>query len=83
MTLPTIHLNGTSKLTIMTEIGAAMDAVECAITALKKAAPHGRDYYPQGPGTYVKATEEHLARMDKLVAVSYELGQILCKIDEM
>ena len=76
MMLPSIHLNGTSKESLFEDNRDAMFAIQEAIAALIKAAPHGRDYYPQGPGAYAKARDEHMARLAALGKIADDLHNI-------
>jgi len=48
MMMPTIHINGTSAKELLEQLRNASVAVREARGALQQAAPHGRDYYPQG-----------------------------------
>lgn len=48
MILPSIHLNGTAGADLLAGYREAHEALTRAITAVSAAAPHGRDYYPQG-----------------------------------
>lgn len=73
MMLPTIHMNGTSRNDLFDGYMVAMAAVEAAIDALVRAAPHARDYYPQGPEAPSKANDEHIARLRALNTVAREL----------
>src|ERR1035437_3626914 len=75
-TLPTIHLNGTSATSLAREAEAACGALTNALEALAAMAPHGRDYYPQGPDAYTQAAEEHRSRLDRLETVSAEVHTI-------
>ena len=66
MTLPTVHLNGTSRDVLVeqrTEVGQALNA---ALDALVGASPHGRDYYPQGDNALAKAQKEWQERATML-----------------
>lgn len=74
--VPTIHPNGTSRDYLLESYKHAADAVRDAIIALDEAAPHGRDYYPQGQGAIDHAIEEHRERLMKLADVISELEQI-------
>lgn len=76
MMLPSIHLNGTSKYDLFEGNRDALFAIQEAIAALIKAAPHGRDYYPQGSGAYAKARDEHLARLAALGKIADDLHNI-------
>lgn len=77
LTLPTVHLNGTSRKDLIRDYETAMTAVHAAFTALQAAAPNGRDYYPQGPDACGRAEDEHRARLGHLEAVHTELTEIL------
>lgn len=76
MILPTIHLNGTSKNNLFDGYVTALLAVEAAIDAVAQAAPHGRDYYPQGDHALRQAQAEHQDRLRRLNAISEELHQL-------
>jgi hypothetical protein len=81
MTIPTVHLNGTSKDELLRQLFDAGSAVQAAMKALGEAAPNGRDYYPQGPSAFTVAQSEHLARMMRLQRVRDELYDMAEKID--
>jgi hypothetical protein len=76
LTLPTIHLNGTSKEQITEALCDAYSAINDALSKLKQTAPNGRDYYPQGSEALSNATNEHFSRMQRLTSVMQELEQI-------
>lgn len=76
LTLPTIHLNGTSADDLLEQQCNAASAIREAITAVANAGPNGRDYYPQGPQAFTLATEQHRARLQKLQDVLTELEQL-------
>ena len=76
MIAPTIHLNGTSRDEISRQLEEAYAAVNAAIDALKRAAPNGRDYYPQGLDAIDRAMDEHFARMLKLQSVADEIENL-------
>lgn len=82
MTVPTIHLNGTTKEQLLEQIENAWAAVNAAIDALKQMAPHGRDYYPQGPDAITRARDQHLARMRKLQDVCDDLETLAQAIQD-
>jgi hypothetical protein len=73
MMKPTIHLNGTSRDELLRQLTTAGGALRKAIGALSDAAPHGRDYYPQGSSAITKATAEHVSRLSRLQSVYEEL----------
>ena len=74
--IPTVHLNGTGRDELLTQVREAHTAICDAIDALYVAAPHGRDYYTQGDDAYPAARTEHLARLSKLQAVRDEVWEI-------
>lgn len=73
LAIPTIHLNGTHGDELLAQVNAAEFAISEALSALTKAAPNQRDYYPQGNDAWRKAVEQHGARVDRLVDVAKEL----------
>ena len=82
MMVPTIHLNGTSKQSLLEDLGAAYSALDEAYNKLRLAAPNGRDYYPQGPTAINAAVEEHNKRLKKVDDVMKELHSLMEKICE-
>ena len=79
--VPTIHMNGTSRESLIEQLCNAVDAMHDAGKLLAAAAPNGRDYYPQGNDAIYKASKDHEARMaslrkiiDELSAIAYEIG---------
>jgi hypothetical protein len=82
MTLPTIHLNGTSKQSLVDGLCDASDALNTAYAALKQTAPNGRDYYTQGPQALAAAQDEHLDRLRRLDAIKAEIDALTLAIDE-
>lgn len=81
LAVPTIHLNGTSKESLVTGLCDAAHAIQIAITALGQAAPNGRDYYPQDMRALQKAQDQHNARVLRLRSVYAELMEIAEAID--
>lgn len=76
MIYPTVHLNGTSKQSLLDDLEEAHWKLREAIEALAKIGPNARDYYPQGVDAYSTARAEHGARLQKLIDVRIELEQI-------
>jgi hypothetical protein len=83
MTVPTVHLNGTSKRELINQLCEASNALNDAYEKLKRAAPNGRDYYPQGPSALTAATDEHMDRLRRVDAVKYEIDQLTLAIDAL
>lgn len=76
LTMPIIHLNGSSARSLLEDSCTAMTAVRKAIDALNVTGPNARDYYPKGPEFFRVAQDQHHARIAKLQEVLAELEQI-------
>jgi hypothetical protein len=74
--VPMVHMNGTSKAELLEQQSDARQAIADAITALRKAAPHGRDYYPREGDAWSQAVLQHQNRVWKLQSVYDDLMQI-------
>lgn len=73
---PTVHLNGTSREELLMQLKNAYYALGKTIEAVYRAAPHGRDYYPQGDDAINEAIKEHKSRLERLSSVRDELMTI-------
>lgn len=82
MLKPTVHLNGTSREELLRQLEEAASGVRAAITALGKAHPNGRDYYPQGRDVIVAAVAEWRARVEKIDSVLKEIEEIYQHVEE-
>ncbi len=83
LTVPTVHLNGSSARSLIDGYGEAAKALYEAIGSLRTTAPHGRDYYvSQDPAALMKATLEHKARCEKLAGVLEELQELAIAVQE-
>ena len=69
--LPTIHLGGTSRATLLDDIADALNALRDALHALSITTPSTRDY-PK-PGDISLAMAQHLDRKKRLESVIAEL----------
>jgi hypothetical protein len=78
---PTIHLNGTGREALMTQVLDAVHAFDMVLTALCAMEPHGRDYYPQGANALRHAQREHGERYDAVRAVYLDLRNLALRID--
>ncbi len=76
-----MHLNGTSEEGLTEPIREAGIAIQAAITKLSSAAPHARDYYPQGNGAHELARSQHEARIALLDKARKQLLDILEAIE--
>lgn len=82
MMVPTIHLNGTSHYELLAQHCTALDAIDRAIGAVQKAAPNGRDFYPQGQDAILTAIREHKSRLDRLQVLRKEVYDLAFAINE-
>lgn len=82
LTVPRVHLNGTSKKMLVETYTEAYQAIQLALSALKQVELHQRDYYIQPEGTWEVAVEQHRQRLSKLWAVAEELQDIIILIEE-
>jgi len=79
---PTIHLNGTSKADLLEGYLDVLAAGRDLREALCKAAPNGRDYYPQGTQAYTDAAADHMARLKRLESIIKEIEQIATAVSD-
>ena len=80
LTVPTVHLNGTSYDGLFVPICDAAGDIRRTIRSLEECAPHGRDYYLQGNSALAVATSEHLSRVARLQSVLDELQAMAEKL---
>jgi hypothetical protein len=83
LTIPTIHLNGTSFAGLYDPLVRAVEDGGKALSALAECAPHGRDYYLQGEDAYAKARDEHLSRVTRLQSVLDELKVVARQVQKL
>ena len=74
VTIPTVHINGTSKKALLEQISKANHALIVAIDALVEMSPNGRDYYLTD--NFKVASAEHRARIAKIFEVKSEIMAI-------
>lgn len=82
MMIPTIHMNGTSKESLLDDACNVMSAIAKAIDVACAAAPNARDYYTQGPEAFGKARDEHDSRCERLDAVRKEYEELALAISD-
>lgn len=75
--VPTIHMNGTSKESLIDGYAAAANALRSALEALAACRPNGRDFYPQGEGAINVAQQEHDAREETVRGALFEVELLL------
>jgi hypothetical protein len=74
--LPIIHSNGSGYKNLVGDLEPAEDALRLAIEKLSATGPNGRDYYPEGPDAFTRASEQHAERCRKLRSVLEDLETI-------
>ena len=82
MIFPTVHLNGTSKESLLAGYMHALEALHAAQDALGAAAPNPRDYYSQGGLAGYQAAREHAARYAILSNLIREIETIAEKVSD-
>lgn len=82
MITPTIHLNGTSKEVLSSQVCNAGIALEHALDLMREACPNARDYYPQGEQAFAQAVLEHKARLLAIKVVVDEYRDLENVIEE-
>jgi hypothetical protein len=65
-TLPTIHLNGTSRKDLQESYDAVDDALHKLMDAWGRVEFNSRDYYVQGPEAFPKAQDERWAMANRI-----------------
>lgn len=81
-TKPTIHLNGSSAEMLFEGFATAAGDLRRAIQSMRAAAPHGRDYYVQGPDAYTAARAEHEGRLAALNVILKEVEALAESVTE-
>jgi hypothetical protein len=81
VSIPTVHLNGTSRDELERQLIDAMEALRHARSKLIAMQPNGRDYYPQGDAAIGVALQRHSARLAKIDEVAAELQAIAEGLD--
>lgn len=79
--VPFVHLNGSSRESLLENLEAAYSAVNAALDALRQCAPNGRDAYPV-PGLMERLTAQHRQRQEHLQAVADSLEAEAIAIQE-
>ena len=82
MMVPTLHLNGTSKTSLIDDLCEASHALNVAYDAMKRCGPNGRDYYPQGPDAWGKARDEWTEIQKQLHAIREKVVAVMIHIHE-
>jgi hypothetical protein len=77
VTIPMIHLNGTSAKSLEGEIREVVDAIGVLRRALQNMTVNGRDHYPKADKeSFNKARAEHVARFEVVDKLEAELTEL-------
>lgn len=77
VTIPTIHLNGTSADALCSEIREVVDAISVTKQKLAGMTVHGRDHYVKADkNSFNEARNEHTARFAALDKLEAELTEL-------
>lgn len=83
VTIPTIHLNGTSAKTLQDEIRKACSDLQMARMSLASMTVHARDHYVKHDKDSFKfARDEHVARLKALDDIYEELTALYIGITD-
>lgn len=82
METPIVHINGTSREGLLEGYCEMIYALNDALSAMHRNSPNGRDYYPNGDDSLLRAQNEHRARINAITAVWKELTQIAETIED-
>ena len=80
--LPIVHLNGTSRESLLEDREKLYTALREADRALAQAGPNGRDFYPE-PGLMEKAVAQHRRRQATLAGLIAEIEAEAIAIDQL
>lgn len=80
VTVPTVHLNGTSFTELRDSYHRAYDAVQDAKELFANATCNARDFYPQGPDAYSAARRERDEAFAQLDAAQRYIEAVLIGI---
>ena len=82
LSIPTVHMNGTSKNELLDQLSSVYEALDNVLDVMRNASPNGRDYYTQEHGSFEKAVTEHRHRALKVYAVRDEVETLIYCIDD-
>jgi hypothetical protein len=74
--IPAIHLNGTSRESLIEPLSDAACALGEAIEKTAQTYPNARDYYVLPTGALNRAEAQHASRMERLRDVYAELKEL-------
>lgn len=74
--VPLVHLNGTSQTELERQLEELSKSLNTALEKLCDAAPHGRDYYTQGPDALKRAQDQWNWRYAQLKKINEETQRL-------
>jgi len=77
-TPPTVHMNGTSRESLLSGFRGAHSALLIARDALAATMPNGRDFYVQPAGSLSKAMQEHVDRLRAIDSLLRDMETLYC-----
>jgi len=79
---PLVHLNGTSKESLMDQLDAVYYALGEAYDKMKRAAPNRRDYYPLPGNWWDEAVAQQRRRLQAIDDLRENIAQEIALISE-
>ena len=80
MPMPTVHLNGASRESLVQQRTDVADALRDVEKAIGQAWPHGRDYYTQGPDALSAAQQAWRERVTVVAEMREEIMEEALRI---
>jgi len=82
VSIPTIHMNGTSAESLLKDLMVAYHATKQLQDAMRDVTPNARDYYVQGDEAATKARDDHAARQKTISDIRADLEAIIIGIQD-
>lgn len=79
---PLVHMNGTSRDSLLAGYMAAIEALQAALPALRATHPNGRDYYPISELAIVDAVKQDQIRVRAVELVIAQLTLLAAAVQE-
>ena len=73
---PLVHLNGTGKEQLLSDLQKVGSSLRKSLEALSEAAPNQRDYYPMGDEAWRRARKQHEERVRILRVLHEEVALV-------
>ncbi len=82
VSIPTIHMNGTSAESLLKDLMTAYHATAQLQSAMRDVTPNARDYYTQGDEAATKARNDHATRQKMISDIRTDLETIIIGIQD-